>query len=223
MKTHIHMQVFLLICLFTSVLLMSNCKKKENNVKFSGKVINPGNNQAVGDAQVSLSSTSVQSWVYNSNFQDIASVNSNQDGSFEFQFEEQAASAYRIYIYKPKYFSNTTVINANDVTSESGYYSTFDLVPEAMIILHVKNQTPADSADRILYKILRGAVSCPNGCPASYIEGLGMNYDTLITCKTEGDKFFLVESNITKGGGTIVRRDSVYITPFDTTALNILY
>ncbi|OQA00685.1 MAG: hypothetical protein BWY70_00624 [Bacteroidetes bacterium ADurb.Bin408] len=223
MKTNVQTRALFLICLLLSLFFLNNCKKKTNEVKFSGKVINPGSNQPVGDAQVSLSSTSVQSWVYNSNFQDIASCNSNQDGSFQFEFEEQAASAYRIYIYKPKYFSNTTVINANDVTSESGYYSTFGLVPEAIIKLHVKNQSPVDSADRILYKVLSGSVNCPNGCPASYIEGLGMSYDTLLTCKTEGDKYFLVESNITKGGGTFIRRDSVYMTPFDTTALNILY
>jgi len=201
--------------------MFASCKKKDNQVSISGKVINPGTNEAVGDAMVSLSSTSVQSWVYNSNFQDIASSNSNTDGTFSFKFDEQAASAYRIYIYKSNYFPNTTLINANDVTEN--YNSSFELIPEATITLKVKNNTPLDSADRILYKIKKGVVVCTNGCPENYLEGIGVAYDTTISCKTYGNMYFLVESNITKGSNTILRKDSICLNPFVNTELDIFY
>ncbi len=204
-------------------LFFSQCKKKTNQVNFKGTVVDPGKNEAVTDAKVTLASTAVQSWVYNSNFQDIASVNTAQDGSFEFIFDEQAASAYRIYIFKQNYFSNTTIINANEVTSDEAYNDTFELIPEALISLRIKNQAPVDSADRIMFRINKGAVVCPNGCPSDYIQGLGPDYDTTINCKTYGNAYFLLESNITKGGSTILHLDSVYLNPFVTTEFNIYY
>ena len=207
--------------LFFEMLMFNTCKKKDNQINFSGKVINPGTNEGIGDAIVSLSSTSVQSWVYNSNFQDIATINSSADGTFNFKFEKQAASAYRLYIYKSNYFPNTTIINATDVTE--AYNNSFELFPEATITLKVKNTTPLDSADRILYRINKGAVVCTNGCPEGYINGIGANYDTTITCKTYGNMYFLIESNITKGANTIQRKDSIYLNPFVTSELNIFY
>jgi len=215
--------VFLITVLLPLMLLTNTCKKKDSQVNFTGKVIDPGNNQAVPDAIVTLASTSVQTWVYSSNFQDIASINSGQDGSFAFNFKEQAASAYRIYIYKSNYFTNTTIINANEVTSEAGYYNTFELNPEATIALNVKNTMPHDTSDRILFRIVKGAVSCANGCSESYVNGKGQNYDTTITCKTYGNRYFIVESNITKGANTVLRRDSIHLNPFVTTGLNVYY
>jgi len=216
--------IVLLITLSISfMLLMSTCKKKNSEINFTGKVIDPGNNQAVSDAIVTLSSTSVQSWVYNSNFQDIASMNSGQDGSFVFKFKEQAASAYRIYIYKNNYFSNTTVINATEVSAESGYNKAFELSPEATITLKIKNTMPHDSTDRILFKIVQGAVTSLNGCPEAYINGRGKEYDTTLTCKTYGNRYFKIESNITKGANTVLRRDSIHLNPFVTTGLEIDY
>ena len=216
--------VIVLILSLSFILIFSTCKKKDSQVNFTGKVINPGNNQPVSDAIVTLSSTSVQSWVYSSNFQDIATMNSGQDGSFAFNFKEQAASAYRIYIYKNNYFANTTVINATDVTSENGYNSTFELNPEATMTLNVKNTMPHDTADRILFRIVQGAVtSALNGCPSTYIVGKGIAYDSTITCKSYGNRYFIVESNITKGANTVLRRDSIYLNPFVTTGLDVHY
>jgi len=205
------------------LLLADACKKKHNDINFSGRVINPGNNQAVSDAKVTIASTSVQSWVYNSNFQDIETTNSGHDGGFSFNFANQAANAYRIYIFKNNYFTNTTVINATEVTPEEPYFADFELIPEAMINLNIKNTSPLDSADRILFKILRNTVSCINCCPQGYIEGKGPTFDTTIVCKTYGDMYFVVESNITKGTQTEIRRDSVFMTPFESSGLNIFY
>ena len=212
-----------LLLVLTLIGSLISCRKKNTQVEFSGKVINPANNQAVADAAVSLASTSVQSWVYNSNFQDIANGISSDDGIFSFLFNDQAASAYRIYIYKSNYFSNTTLINANDVSSERKYNADFDLFSEATVVLHISNTNPQDNSDRILYKILSVTQACSNCCPTNYIEGLGNNYDTIINCTTYGNMYFIVESNITKGLNTVIRRDSVYMTPFQTTEIEIFY
>jgi hypothetical protein len=213
----------LIFILLTACMMLGACRKKSSDIAFNGRVINPGNNTPIEGAAVSIASTSVQSWVYNSNFQDIANTSSATDGTFSFEFPSQAASAYRIYIFKSNYFPNTTLLNANDVTPDAPYNADFELIPEATINLHIRNTSPTDSADRILYRILLQTVSCVGCCPTGYIEGEGPTYDTTIVCKTYGNMYFIVESNITKGISTVIRKDSVYMEPFVESDLDIFY
>jgi len=216
----------IIISLLLLVVVLSECKKKAKEVEFNGKVIDAATSQAIGGAQVTLASTSVQSWVYNSNFQDIATTVTAADGSFSFVFDDMPASAYRVYIYKNLYFENITVINASDISDSKVYYDNFPLHAESTLTLHVQNLSAKDEEDeeeRIVYKIVNGALNCTGCCPSNYMYGYGTDYDTTFTCKTYGNTFFVVESIITKGGSIYQRLDSTYVEPFQNNLLEILY
>lgn len=210
----------LIIC---SLLLSLSCKKKATQVIFSGRVLNGATSVPISGAKVTIASTSVQSWVYNANFQDIESVETDAQGTFSFNIDRAAASAYRLYVFKNNYFESIIVINADEVSDVDIHDETIDLFSEAQINIKVHNQTPFDAEDKITYKILEGAYSCSNCCPTSYLHGFGENYDTTFTCKTYGSLNFVVESMITKDNSTVQRFDSVFVLPFQENDLDIYY
>ncbi len=199
------------------------CKKDSKELVFNGKVLVSGTSEPVSNARVTLASTAVQSWVYHANFQDVASVETDSDGSFSITVDEMAASAYRIYIYKKDYFEYSSVINAQDVSSEDIYYNVYNIFSKASVDIHVANYTPDSEDDRITYRIVKGGGDCFDCCPTDYIYGIGMSYDTTISCMTYGHHYLVIESMIQKNENIYNRKDSVYINPLEENSLTILY
>jgi len=212
-----------IITTLTMAFVGGTCKKKSTEVFFEGRIIDAVTKAPLANANVSLASTSVQSWVYNSNFQDIANTKTSQDGAFSMAFNMLPATAYRLYIYKNNYFEEFIFINASDISQGVTYKDIYELNSEAEITINLKNSLPFDMDDRIVFRFLTGAYECASCCSSQYMYGYGSQFDTTITCKTHGNKQFIVESMITKDNNSIQRLDTVLIQAFQQNQLSVLY
>ena len=152
----------------------------------------------------------------------IATTTTDANGKFTFQFEKEKSAGYQIYISKTNYFDNIINIPDADVVAGTPYTPIYDFFKIAYLKLHVKNVSPYNTSDQIVYSYTSGYLNCYECCSDVYFVGNGMNYDSTYTCKTYGDQKIIVTWHVVKSAD-IFYTDTILCTPFDTTSYQILY
>lgn len=213
----------LLVILLFFIFGISSCKKHKNIITINGHIYDPYSGLYVSSADVTISSCTINSGFYNSNYTDIATTSTDANGAFSFEFEQEKSSGYRFYIYKDHYFDNTIDIPESNIQPENIYAPTFEIYPSAYIKLHVKNNSPYDDNDFIAYSYDVGNAGCIDCCTNTVLKGYGKTYDSTYKCKTFGSKDVLINWHVTKWSIDMAYSDTVYCTPFDTTYYEILY
>ena len=90
---------------FLLLMVIISCKKDEQEIKLSGKVINPNNQNGIESADVYLDHKPVSSSIYNAGYQNLNSTMTTSDGSYTIKYEKTRSSDYRIKITKEDYFT----------------------------------------------------------------------------------------------------------------------
>ncbi len=215
-----HITIFFI--LFVAILVC--CKKnKDNTIFLEGKIYDPNQNVYVSNALVTISSSSIQSGIYNSNYQDIKTATTDASGFYSLEIPEEKVIDYRLFIRKDKYFENTVNISPDVLIPGETYTSDYNLYPEAYIKLEVKNNDPFDSLDFIAYSIKNAVYGCPCCCSDSIYQGQGEDYEKTIKCKVYGSQYVVISGHVNKNGSDNLLCDSVYCTPFDTTTYLLYY
>lgn len=202
---------------------IASCKKNKNVITINGHVYDPYSGSFISGANVTISSSKLSSGFYNSNYTDIATVATDANGAFSFEFEQEKSSGYRFYIYKDKYFDRTIDVADADIQPENIYAPTFDIHPIGYLKLHVKNSSPYDANDFIAYSYNIDNISCMECCTNTVLKGYGKTYDSTYKCKTYGSRDVQINWHVTKLGYDVTYSDTIFCAPFDTTFYEILY
>jgi len=219
-------QYFQLILCLTFILffgIIFSCRKENTTITIHGTVYDPNRKANVSGASVTISSSKISNGYYNSNYTDIATTTTDGNGNFSFQFQKEQSSGYRISITKTNYFDNTIDIPDANIVAGTTFTPTYDLYTKAYIKLHVKNNSPYDANDVIVYSYTSGYITCYECCSDTYFKGYGETFDSTSICKTHGNQNVVIYWHATKNSYDISHFDTLYCPSFDTTTYQILY
>lgn len=209
---------------FLLLMVIISCKKDEQEIKLSGKVINPNNQNGIESADVYLDHKPVSSSIYNAGYQNLNSTMTTSDGSYTIKYEKTRSSDYRIKITKEDYFTFEKEYTPGKFEDNSEIKMNFNLYPKGFLKTSINNVSSYNNNDHIVFRFLNMDQQCAGCCPSSYIHGYGQYFDTLFVCAAEGGEYLSYEYSVTINNSTnLYGPDSVYVNPFDTTSLNIEY
>jgi hypothetical protein len=222
MKTAVKMILLSLVVVQAFVLLPS-CKKEKNKIHVEGIIMDPNTGIVLENALVVFSAKKITDGVYNAGFEEIARMNTEANGAYRFEMDEDYVSAYRISVSKQGYFASYHEISGSDITSDEVFVGNYNLYPIGYIRLEVRNFAPFDTADYITYTFSSGYVNGFDCCDNSIRHGAGENYADTIVCKTYGNQNVTVSWNVTKNQMTTQHSQTIYCAAFDTTYFQLNY
>ena len=211
--------LFSVFLIFSILACCISCKKDNKNIiRIAGKVRDPNTNVYVSNAEVVLAASKLSSGgIFSSGYEDIASMTTDNNGTFSCEFAEEKFSGYRITISKDHYFGFTTELTTSDLVAGNTFSPTYSIYPECFVWLEVNNTMPADTNDKIMYGFSSGWVNGPGCCDNSLFYGYGMNFTDTLVCKTFGNQNVTITYNVTKSGQTLGHTLTKYCNAFDTT------
>ena len=219
------MKIFILFfcILFCHLLIIFSCKKKNDKLTISGTAFNTEINQNVSNIKVDLYIKRVSNNTWNNQFGLLNSVYTQADGTFKFEFDNTRASDFKLTFNKTGYFTLEYIINPDLVQKGKEYNQTYFVHYESWLKLLIKNFSPADADDLLFYKLLTGAITCPNGCVDTFKYFIGPGIDTTNICRVYGSQWAVIEWNVTNGSNHIQNVDSLWIPVSDTLAYSLYY
>ena len=214
---------FLLVAILLSTVLVS-CKKKERvDIEINGNITDKSNSAGVSGASVTLQVQEIQSGTFNSGFNIIEKVNTSSNGSYNFVFERRNASAYRLLVSASGYFSDETDINPDALNLNETNTRDIQLTPESWLKINIHNTNPFDANDLVSFQITSGAYNCGNACCNGDEIQLGGDVDTTIYCLNSGGHDLTLQGVSVKNGSPTSFTKTVYMTPMDTSTIQIDY
>ena len=213
------MNKFLLIS-FLAVLFFS-CKKNEPiTFTISGNVKDINNNNLSGTT-VTLKIQEISGGTFSQNFNILETKTTDASGNYSFTFDKSNASGYRIEVNKANYYTQTTTINPDDLSSEVANNYNYALNSMAWLKVRLYN---SNYADEVTYQMTQGAFDCgANCCNGLPVEMNGYGFDTTFYCQNDGGHDITCKAIWVKNGQSNTVNKTEYLTPFDTTEIEFIY
>lgn len=211
----------ILICFLVAGLF--SCKKKNDKLTISGVAYNTESSNNASDINVALYKRDLSNNTWNGQYTLIASQNTNLNGEFSFQFDNIRVSDYKLIFSKTGYFTSEYIINPENVKKGENYSETYNVHYESWLKLSIKNYPPSDVNDVISYRLIKGSISCTNGCADTLKYLYGQNVDTTTLCRIYGHQIVVLEWNVTNGSNHLQHIDSLLIPESDTIKHNLFY
>ncbi len=217
----------LLLLSFSLALIISiiNCKKK-NDVKLitiPGNIFDENANTNIQGVTVKLQSQEVSGGTFSNSYNTIESSTTDANGNYSFEFENRNPVSYKIIVTKNGYFGIEDIFNPDNISTETTNTKNYSLFSQSWFTINIKNTTPFDNTDEILYHNLSGINNCSTCCNGSFSTYTGTNIDTTITCPLYGSQYIVFEYFVTKDQIISGFKDSVYCTPTDTAFYQLNY
>ncbi len=216
------MYKLLILLSITLMIFVASCKKSPKKFTISGVVENTKGNKLEG-VHVYLDAKKIVDGVYNSNYNNLAFVETNSEGKYSFEIEQGNTASYRFRVTKSSYFDIEEIISVDKLEANDSYAKNFELVGEAWINLKVKNTMPQGTDDEIDYRFINIAVSGLDCCNNKTTIGIGAEYSEDRLCRTQSDDWIKLEWVVKKNGGQILHNDSIFTTFGQTIIYDLNY
>jgi hypothetical protein len=217
------MRKILIIIILTIVTINWSCKKDPKVFTVTGQITKKNTTDKISGARVYLDSKQIIDGVYNSNFNNIAHVETNSNGEYSFEVEQSNTELYRFRISKDSYFEIEENVTVGELEANDTYNKDFVLTGESWINLKVKNTMPQSTDDEIDYRYTNIDVSGLDCCDNETTVGIGAEYSDDRLCRTQSDEWIRLEWVVKKNGGQIYNYDSIFTTFGQTIIYNINY
>lgn len=196
------------------LLILMSCSKDTKTIKISGNVKDPMQNKAVSGAKVVLSANKISSGIYSNNYVELASANTDANGNYSFEIEQEIVNGYRFTIIKDQYFDNQVDIKTELINDKESFKKDFSIYPSATINMHIENLIPSSANDNISFRFQNADQNCSTCCNSTYINGAGSSYNQTIECKVVGNRYLVFDYTITQNGNHTYITDSVFMEVF---------
>jgi hypothetical protein len=197
--------------------------KKDNNLIIKGKVYDPNLKKYLSEVNIILKGNGVVSGVYTQGFQQIASVVTDIDGCFSVEIEKDRSDKFILIFSKDSYFSKEYEFSASVFNINNTFEKDFEIMPLGYVNVHLYNEYPFDSEDKVVYYFTNTQEECMDCCVNNSSIGMGEVYDTNFTCKFYGNSYIYFARSVTKDSNTNVYIDSLYCKAFSTETYDIPY
>lgn len=206
------------------LLVTGACKKAINlNHNWEGLVYEKNTNTLVGGAVVKIKASKVSSGVFNSALQPIATVSTNSNGFYSFEYERATFTEVIAEVSKPNYFSYSEEIDVETITSEKYFRHNMTITPQGWITLRIQHQDNGIDQTTLNYRNLSIYRDCVDCCKNDNLDFTASNVNYEFTCTSEANLFHRYRTTINNNGQTSVNVDSVYVSIGDTTLIDIVY
>lgn len=215
----------LCINLILLLLITVSCNKDEKNkIHIEGKIYDPNTEEYVSNVLVTISASKLSSGgIFSSGYDEIASITTDANGTFIFDFQEDKFAGFRITAIREGYFNFFKELSTSEIIPGTTFLPTYYLYPVCYIDMKIKNIAPYDENDLISYSFTSGWLGGFECCDNTIHQGSGENFSDTVFCKTYGNQYVTVTYNVTKEGNTLLFTQTKYCQAFDTTYFNIQY
>jgi hypothetical protein len=152
----------------------------------SGYATNPELSQAVSQMQVSLWGTKVSGGTIQNQFEQIASVSTAGDGSFNFKFSKAVYSSLKMVFFRNDYFQQEQAVNPDNLAPGKEYKINVQVHALGWLKTMVQNTGTQHSEDELLYQLSLPYTSCTTCCSTNQRYFSGMAVDTSWVCHVYG-------------------------------------
>lgn len=188
----------------------------------SGYASNPELSQVVSQMQVSLWGTKVSSGTIQNQFEQIASVSTAGDGSFNFKFEKAVYSALKLVFFKNDYFQQEQAVNPDNLALGKEYKINVQVHALGWLKTIVQNITQHNE-DELLYQLSLPYTSCATCCSTNQRYYSGMAVDTSWVCQVYGGSIVSIQWSYSYNSISQPHYDTFSIPINDTLTYPISY
>ncbi|HOR59731.1 MAG TPA: hypothetical protein PK124_00615 [Bacteroidales bacterium] len=188
----------------------SSCKKKNYN-HFSGTIYNLSSNHGVEGAKVILEASKIVSGSLNNTFHKIAETQTDAEGKYLIEIEQELYIKFRIKVEKDGYHSYYDEFEPSEQIAE--YNNDYPLAQVSFLKIKLKNNPPSYSDDLVKIKTEGINALCLACCDENFILFEGKDVDTEYFCNTVGGDTVRVSFITTISGSTNFSTRTYYCTP----------
>lgn len=204
------------LTILLALFLLTSCKKKELDFKFSGTLTDVNSGSVISNATIKFFTYSLGNNVEAL----MGEVETDASGNYETTIERSKFETLKIKVRKENYFEVDKTYSIDDLTTEKSNTINYGLSPKSWTKFILKNQSPANSSDELKIQKVSGKTDCDECCAneTTYYNG---EIDTVLICANDGGSsmkiFWWVNGNDQNG------EEEINNIPFDTTTVKIIY
>jgi hypothetical protein len=199
------------------------CKKKNEKITISGKVVDPMQNTTLSNVSISISGQKIENGTYNSNYSHIASTSTDGNGEFSFEVKNENITNYRLSLNLNNYINELIDIAQESLNVKEDNFQTYNLYPKSFLKINLLNQNPHDGDDIIEYEISNGIRTCNQCCDDDKHRYIGDSINKSVVCIIPGFQDVLIKWEVIRNSTPTTHSENIYIQEFDTTEFNIYY
>jgi len=221
MKIIQHISFLILVSVF-----FIQCKKNREPepVTFSGTITDNVLGTPVANATIKIGlQQSATNSVFNTGYVTVETVTTDANGYYSVTFEPENPIAYKISVEKDIYFSREVEVSADIASAGTNTINNFGIDPYGWFKINIKNITPNDAADNIIYQNTSENSGCSSCCNNLPISLNGMTIDTFFICKRTAHPNITFSWFVTKDGVMVPHTGSTTAIIGDTVEYNLNY
>ena len=216
--------LFRVLFLFTLVAnLFFSCKKKENFIVITGSVTDKKSGLGADGITLKLYIEENNVNAYNNSLTLLETTTTRSNGSYTFKKPYKNAIKYQIVTEGNDYYNQTFDLNPDNLSTATDNVYDISLFSRSYYEIALKNATPFDNNDEIVFSISNTDLSSPDGCGAVSLDLTGNLVDTLIQCPIYGGQTIYYSYVVTKNNITTQYDGSQYCPVGDTAKITIQY
>lgn len=215
-----------ILYLLAATLLFATCKKKEPLTLHIEGVTLDDNAIAfaeVAGVQLKLEDKVLEGGVYNNNFQEVTTIQSDEFGKFKFDFDKRSTVEYRLTATKENFYDYVTILNPELIKPGLTYDKNVLLKPKAKLATVINNVNPETESDNITFRLLNAHFEC--ACCTNETRILtGMAVSDSTTCNIWGNSWVKYLYTVNRVGvSPVTTIDSLFCHSFETSRIEIDY
>ena len=217
---HRIVQILFFLCVFCCF----QCENpKEVKYKVYGIISNSLNYNPINDAEVRLSAQVLNEGTFNNSFQLLETQSTNSEGYYEFNIDKELFNSMKVQFDKELYVSQEEEINPESIDPVEGLEVSMELEPLAFVNLKVKNISPFNDEDELVFRYTTSYFPQCVCCNNQYQYFTGMEVDTVVNCTIIGGTQLDYYYSISRGGSSTAASGSQFIESFGTVDIEINY
>jgi len=208
--------------LLASSMGLTLCTRHETII-IAGEVTDPNQGVPVAEATVELWTQRIESGVFMANYSLAGTRITNSGGRFSFELDYKSYTGLKLVFARAGYYGWTLELNADEIKREGGIDADYQMLPKAVLRIHVMNVAPVDDDDYFEFRLLNGFTSCEVCCNSEKYQFYGMQVDQEILCQIIGHQDILIQWSKRKDDEQNGQTDSYFVKAFDTTRIEFHY
>ncbi len=176
----------------------------------------------VSNIELSLKRRVLTDGILNGNYEFVDDALTDASGSATLNFQRVNALDYRLTATGPNWFSWEEEINPDIFIDVEVLSLSHEMMPSAIIDIHLFNANPFQPDDAIEFRTLNIPGAYPT-CTNAWEVHTGMEVDFHRTCSIEADRYLPFIYRVFRNNEWTETIDSLYINQGENTPLNIAW
>lgn len=218
-------QNWMLLAMSLSAIVMGCKKTPDEALTLNGVVTDMRTGEGLEGVDVVLEEQVVEAGVWVGTWSEAGATTTDAMGQYEIGFGRKNALAYQTRATKPLFFPAQQDISADNWRGEATSEWHASLVPKGWAVISFVNSQPFGSPEATFvdFRLLHTNPMNLPVCGTDWVHFVGNALPAPEVCLLEGDRYLPFTLEVERDGELSVVIDSVYVSRFDTTMLQISF